>query len=185
MPNQERRDHKKQGFFPEWFSLRQKDLSKHDDKMHVIGEVLLFKDLRRRDRREVVNLFHVRNFARGEIIFETGTPGMGMYIIVEGSVRIEGSEESNNIVLAELDEADFFGEMSLIDETPRSATATAIVPTQAIVIFRTNLRDLMNRKPKLGLILLRRLASIIAYRLREANRQLSESRLKEKKNGKN
>ena len=182
MPNQERRDIKKPGVFPEWFSLRQKILDVHEDKMQVIGEIPLFKDLRRRDRREIVNLFHVRNFAKNEVIFQADTPGMGMYIIVEGSVEIVSPNENRKFVLAELNEGDFFGEMSLIDETPRSATATASVPTQAIVIFRTNLKDLMNRKPKLGLILLRRLASIIAFRLREANPLLSENRIMEENN---
>ncbi len=184
MSTQERRELKKPGIFPEWFSLRQKNLDVHEDKMQVIGEIPLCQDLRRRDRREIVNLFHVRNFSKNEIIFETDTPGMGMYIIVDGSVKIESPQENKNIVLAELNEGDFFGEMSLIDETPRSATATAQVATQAIVIFRTNLKDLMHRKPKLGLILLRRLASIIALRLRESNRLLTESRLREGKSGK-
>jgi len=177
MSKPERRDHKKAGIFPEWFSIRQTNLNDYDDTMQVIGQIPLFQDLRRRDRREIISLFHVRNYAKNEIIFEAGTPGMGMYIIVEGKVKIEGPEGESKILLAELHQSDFFGEMSLIDETTRSATATALEPTQAIVIFRTNLKDLMNRKPKLGLILLRRLASIIGLRLREANRLLAESRI--------
>jgi CRP-like cAMP-binding protein len=147
------------------------------DIKEILTSLSLFSNLSQRDWRELSDLFHQRTYSDGEIIFEHDTPGLGMYIIIEGSARVLNIEQSGKETeVAILGKGDFFGEMSLVEEVYRSATVNAIGKTQLVGIFRPQLKDLMHRRPKLGLRLMERLAIIIVARLREANRRLAECR---------
>ena len=97
-----------------------------------------------------------------------------MYIIVSGAVKVVMDRGSETLELARLQSGDFFGEMSLIDDYDRSATVVAVGETRLIGIFRPQLQELIVQRPKLGVVLLNRLAIIIVHRLREANRMLVE-----------
>jgi len=99
---------------------------------------------------------HVRRFLAGEIIFRAGDPGDGFYIIETGRVQISavvGQGESR--VLAGIGSGDFFGEMAVLDEAPRSATATAEVDTEAFYLGRQEFRGLLERRPQFALNLIR------------------------------
>ncbi|MCF7811165.1 cyclic nucleotide-binding domain-containing protein [bacterium] len=147
------------------------------DIKEILTSLSLFSKLSQRDWRELSDLFHQRIYSDGEIIFEYDTPGLGMYIIIEGSARVLNIDLGGvKTEVAILNKGDFFGEMSLVEEVYRSATVNAIGKTQLVGIFRPQLKDLMHRRPKLGLLLMERLAIIIINRLREANRRLAESR---------
>lgn len=73
----------------------------------------------------------------GDIIFREGDSGCTAYIIERGRVEVSISRKGEKLVLAEYDTGDLFGEMALIDDTPRSATVTALEPTEVIVIDRS------------------------------------------------
>ena len=105
-----------------------------------------------------------------------GDPGLGMYIIVEGSVEIaEENEDGEKKSLAVLPDGAFFGDLALLDEAPRSASAIAVVDCDIIGFFRPDLLDLLYRKPSLGIKILWGLARIIGERLRRTNELLSKS----------
>jgi len=162
----------------EWTSF---DLghSKSDELIRTtLDSIPLFENLSVRDWRHLAGLFHQRRFDDGEIVFEAGMPGLGMYIIVAGTVRVLEKRGGEDIELTRLGSGDFFGEMSLIDEVPRSATVISVGDTHLIGIFRPHLQELMHRRPRLGVLLLERLASILVKRLREANRLLAEPQVK-------
>lgn len=85
-----------------------------------------------------------RKFKRGEVIFHLGDPGDGLFFIVSGAVRIVLPGESGDAaILATLEPGQVFGELALLDGAPRSATATAIEPTEAIVLSRERFRELL------------------------------------------
>lgn len=153
----------------EWARLKEGRTEREKDIRRIVSAIPLFRDLSRNDWRELSNLFHLREFTDGEIIFEISTPGLGMYIIIEGQVRIVGEQNGEEIEFAQLGPGDFFGEMSLIDDAPRSASAISVGETRLIGIFRPQLKQLMYRRPKLGVALMERLAGIVAARLRAAN----------------
>lgn len=160
----------------EWKQLTFTRDKRDADMRRVLDSIPLFDNLNIRDWRELTELFHRREFTDQEIVFEIGTPGLGMYIIIEGQVTILGSNGSNQVEIARLGQGDFFGEMSLVDEINRSATAMTVGPTRLIGIFRPQLRNLMQQHPRLGLKLMEKLSQVIAKRLREADRKLSECR---------
>ena len=85
-----------------------------------------------------------RRFRRGEVIFHIGDPGDALFVIVSGEVKISlPSETGDEAILATLRDGDVFGELALLDGAPRSASATAISPTEAVVLPRERFRELI------------------------------------------
>ena len=115
------------------------------------------------------------------MIFWEGEPGVGMYVVQEGEVGIyrdfakRGQKE-----LARMRAGDFFGEMALLEDDCRSATAVALGETRLLSLIHADLFDLIGRKPQLGIKLLSTLANMLARRLRLTNldlQQLSQAAL--------
>jgi CRP-like cAMP-binding protein len=101
----------------------------------------------------------MRRFRRGEIIFHVGDPGDALFIIVSGEVKIAlPSEEGDEAILATLRPGDVFGELALLDGAPRSATASALVATEVVLLPRDRFRELIATEPAVRDILLASLA---------------------------
>ena len=91
-----------------------------------------------------------RRFRRNEVIFHQGDPGDSLHIVAAGAVKIVlPSAEGEEAIIATLREGDFFGELSLLDGAPRSATATALEPSETLVLPRPIFRQLMQDDPGL------------------------------------
>lgn len=85
-----------------------------------------------------------RRFRRGEVIFHLGDPGDALFVIVTGDVKISlPSETGEEAILATLSPGDVFGELALLDGAPRSASATALGPTETVVLPRDRFRELI------------------------------------------
>lgn len=141
----------------------------------VLSGVPAFADLSARELRGVAAIVHKREYKAGEPVFYEGDPGLGMYIIREGEVSIRIAEnEGQDKELAVLSDGDFFGELALLDEAPRSATAICRTDCSLIGFFRTDLFELIEQKSDLGIKIVLRLAEILAVRLRKADRELSK-----------
>ena len=80
----------------------------------------------------------------------------------------------NGIIFATLQSGDFFGEMALLDNEPRSATAIAIEPSKLVGFFKTDLLTLMNRDPKSGNKIMLDLSRVLGERLRQTNAELAK-----------
>jgi len=156
----------------EWAPFHRGKLAEDVLVKRALRQTPLFENLRSRDWKLMSDLFHVRDYTAGEIIFEEGTPGLGMYVIVEGKVKIITHEKDEEVILATLATGDFFGEMSLIDEIERSASAMAETPTRLVGLFRPQLQQLMTHRPRLGITIFERLARIVVQRLRYSNQIL-------------
>ena len=103
-------------------------------------------------------------FDADQPIVKQGQVGNGLHVIVSGGARIvAGTDE-----LARFGPGDFFGELSVIDQRPRTATAYAIGPTVCLALASWDLMTVLEREPQLALNLLKELAS----RLRSADEQL-------------
>ncbi len=142
----------------------------------TLKQVPIFQDFSNREFREVENLIHQRTYKPEEYIFKRKAPGEGMYIILTGTVEIfaEDAQGERN-VFAMLGEGDFFGELSLLDEEPRSASAIAIDHTELLGFFRPDLFSLLDRNPDLGNKILLNLSRVIGERLRHTNNLLTEA----------
>ena len=90
----------------------------------------------------------LRRFRRGEVIFHVGDPGDALFLISSGSVKITlPSETGEEAILATLLPGEVFGELSLLDGAPRSATAVALEPTETMVLLRDRFRQLLATEP--------------------------------------
>lgn len=143
----------------------------------VLSKVPAFADLSARELRGVAAIVHKREYKAGEPVFYQGDPGLGMYIIQEGEVSIRIAEhEGEDKELAVLTEGDFFGELALLDEAPRSASAVCHTDCLLIGFFRTDLFELIERQTDLGIKIVLKLAEILALRLRKTDKELSKVR---------
>ncbi|MBM4146149.1 MAG: cyclic nucleotide-binding domain-containing protein [Nitrospira sp.] len=151
------------------FKTRQK---KKDDINDILIKIPVFNDLNSRALTKIKRILHQREYKANEVIFNQGDVGLGMYIIESGSVEIVCNPERH--ILAQLHEGDFFGELALLDESPRSASAIAKTPCRMLCFFKPELLDLLDRDPKLGSKILFKLAWTIGERLKTTNQQVKE-----------
>lgn len=139
----------------------------------ALAKVPIFSKLTWQEIRTIEQNIHIRNYGPNESVFKQGDPGSGMYIIVHGTVGIYleiPNQESQK--LAELAEGDFFGEIALLDESPRSAAAVAIENSMIIGFYRPDLMNLLKIKPSLGGKILLALSGVLATRLRATDEEL-------------
>lgn len=100
-----------------------------------------------------------RRFRRNEVIFHQGDVGDSLHIVAEGGVKIVlPSHEGEEAIIAGLKPGDFFGELALLDGSPRSTTATAIEPTDTLALPREQFQRLLAEDSRLVDALLRALA---------------------------
>ena len=138
--------------------------SSEDD---LIGRIPLFEDLTGRELDAVRRLLHRRDYVAGESIFVQGEPGLGMYIIVRGAVSIQSEPTGRELV--ELAHGDFFGEIALLNEVIRTATARAKTDCTLLSLFQPDLLSLLDRNPRLGVKVLLALARLVGLRLVEVS----------------
>ena len=102
-------------------------------------------------------------FDGGEAIFLDGDPAHWAYIIQEGEVEISVEREGRSIVIDSLETGEIFGEMALFDDSSRSATATAKVPTTCLLISKDVLEDQLEKAS----LLMRAMSGLLVKRLRK------------------
>jgi CRP/FNR family transcriptional regulator, cyclic AMP receptor protein len=108
-----------------------------------------------------------RSYKKGQLLVYEGDPGDSVFVVVEGLVKVMvTSEEGEEMVLVTLRPADTFGELSLVDGGPRSASAEAVEPTKVLIVTRPILLELLEAHPSLTDALLRSLGAL-ARRLTE------------------
>lgn len=115
----------------------------------VLGDVPIFAALPLADRGELASRMRVRQFARDEVVFHRDDPAGHFFIIVAGTVKLAGADESGReVVIAILRGGDVFGELELFDDQPRSVTVTAITETQALALGREDFFEVLERNPR-------------------------------------
>ena len=159
-----------------WSNIFRKETTVENNIYKVLSGIPIFQDLSRRELRLIERILHKRTYKQNEVLFHEGDPGVGMYIIEHGRVNITlGKDEK---LLAVLADTEFFGEIALLSEIPRTATATSVTESSILGFFQPDLIDLMETNPKMGNKVVLRLAQMMADRLRFSN--LENQHLKSK-----
>ncbi len=142
-----------------------------DQPENVLKNVPFFRRLSKNEATSLAGRLIVRKFGSGQIVFHLGDPAGLLYIITSGKVKIShASSEGQEAVLAILGEGDFFGELALLDDSPRSATAEAIEPTETLTLHRDDFLDFLDNNP----VFARHVLHILAVRIRHLNSQISD-----------
>jgi len=140
------------------------------ENLEILKGIPLFTELNEADRTLLADRFSPRVFREGEKVFAEDTPGHSMMIIVSGEVRISSDDSGQGEeTFTILKRGDFFGEMALLDELPRSATAIAHSDLILLEIERSSFIRFINDHPAAGVFILWTMARNLSARLRETN----------------
>lgn len=132
----------------------------------LIARVPLFDGLSSADRQALARAATTRQYRRGDRIVEQGEKGEAFFIVVRGRVQVSVlTPDAREIVLTDLSEGEHFGEMALLDDSPRSASVTAAERSELAVLTREAFFDLLRG----NFVLTRTLLASFSRRLRHAN----------------
>ncbi len=145
-----------------------------EDLIKMMQKLPIFDGLTNSQLQALHAKLHIRTFTFNEPVFQEKQPGSGMYIIQKGSVDIvllEGFKEPK--ILTTYHEGDFFGELALLDESPRSAAAISKENNVILLgFFRPDLIEMLASEPTIAASIIFNLAKILGARLRESNQML-------------
>src|ERR1043166_2211565 len=135
----------------------------------LLANVPLFESLTDDDVDALAARLETVDYDLGQVIFNQGDEGSSLFIIEDGAVEIAYGEGKAKVVLATLFNGQYFGELSLFDGSPRSATATALKHSELIRLDRADLVDFVNKNPAAAL----RIITEMGERLRQTNELMS------------
>ncbi|HRY30008.1 MAG TPA: cyclic nucleotide-binding domain-containing protein [Elusimicrobiota bacterium] len=141
------------------------------DQMRFFRKVILFRGLSDRLLSRLVHTIMEKTYAEKDLIFQEGDVGRAMFIVAEGRVRLfqNGKKNGPPETIAEIGPGEFFGEMVLLDELPRSASAEALESTRLYILYKSNFDGLLTDAPDVASKVLHTLARLLSARLRREN----------------
>jgi CRP-like cAMP-binding protein len=135
----------------------------------VLRRVPLFNDLQDGDLQRFAEVAREREYPKNSVILFEDDPGDALYIVSSGQVKVVLiGEDGREVILSVLGDGDFFGEMALIDDEPRSAHVIAMKDSQLLVLRRDDFQAQLEAHPKIALKLLR----VLVQRLRRADEKI-------------
>jgi CRP/FNR family cyclic AMP-dependent transcriptional regulator len=142
------------------------------EEVNLLAKVPVFTSLKPVYLTELATKLTTRHYRRGETIFHKDDPGSTLYIIKSGQVKIATTSlEGEEIILAILADSDFFGELSLLDGRPRSATTIAMEDTKVLTLHRDDFLDVIGKHAGLAADML----AALSVRLRHTNVLLEDA----------
>ena len=125
----------------------------------LLADIPLFEGLSDSDLAIIAQRVRQPRYKEGHTIFHRDEPGVALYIIVSGKVKIHNeTPDGADCIIAILSDGDFFGDQAVIDGEARSADATTLEPTELLMLTRDDLHDILERYPRISLHLLVTLA---------------------------
>lgn len=139
-------------------------------RMERLRNLSLFVNLTPAELQIVDGLLHEREYLAGEVIFDEGEEGQAIYIVAAGDVLIcrpgQGAADPAGHI-AQLGPGTFFGELALLDDSPRSAQARAETACRLIVFFRDDFVGLLDTHARISSKISRELARHLGARMRD------------------
>lgn len=129
-----------------------------------LARVPVFANCTPQEVEAIASVAQESGFQTGQIIVTQGTPGQAFYLVLTGRVEIIRDGQS----LGAFGPGDFFGEMSLLDHAPRSATIKALEPTNCLMLSSWDFKALLEKHPSIAVKLL----EVLSRRLRVADERI-------------
>ncbi len=140
------------------------------EAVESLRTIPLFSKVSSADLEALASRLIERRYPKHATIVEEGLPGDYMYVIREGRVKVtKASEDGREKIMDFLEAGNFFGEMSLLDMAPRSASCETLEPARLLALSRNDFLDLLRRSPDLALAVIQ----VLTLRLRETDEQAS------------
>ena len=140
-------------------------------RLKLLGTVPLFAGLTRRQLGKLLVKFFEKEYLPGETIFMEGEPGKALFIILVGTVSICRAFNKGEEVLATLNPGAYFGELALIDDQPRFASARAAEASRLLILYRSDFEDLMEGQRTLAIQVMSNLLKTLAGYVRRSQSQ--------------
>ncbi len=137
------------------------NLDQTQDLENFLLKIPLFSSIPISHIHEIADKFQYTSYKKGDVICYEGEPGDAMYIIRSGVITIHATVDNREIYLAELRRGDFFGEMALLSDSPRNATARVLIDAMIYYICREDFEYLLMQNKSIGLYLSRYYARLI------------------------
>ncbi len=144
----------------------------------LLAQIPLFEGLSDEDREALAQRLAEKSFKTDEMVFGKGDQGSSMYIVLQGAVQIflpPPDKDTPPVILKDVRTGEYFGELSLFDDKPRSASVKATVDTILLELTREELGEHLHKSKSAALAIL----SEMANRLRETNAMLSQRAAKD------
>jgi len=136
----------------------------------LIRKLDFFEGLNPKTLQRIAQLCIVREFVADDAIVRQGESGLGLYFITAGRAKVEIEREGMKVVVAELKEGDFLGELSIIDDKARSANVICLEETRCLLLTRDSFSKLLKKHPEIALQMLKSLVS----RIRSTNERITQ-----------
>ena len=136
------------------------------DRLLFVRGVPIFKELRDDFLVRLASIMDELSFGAKHTIFREGQEGRALYIVVSGRVRVHLADDQE---LAQLEKGACFGEMSLFDSEPRSASVTTLDPCDCLVLTQQQLYDAIDETPGIAVNIIR----LLSRRIRELNQKIT------------
>lgn len=140
-----------------------------------LREVRILKGVQADELGELALRLREKKLRKGQVLFHEGDAGEEMFIVRRGTILVSKAVTGRvEQVLARIGEGDFFGEMSLMDRSPRSATIQADSDAVLLVLDRANLQALIDQSPRAAVAFFQALAAVFIERLRASGDLIAE-----------
>ncbi len=147
-------------------------------RSELLAQIPLFDTLAAEDLEALAGRMTERQYKAGEVVFSKGDKGSSMYVVLSGGVQIflpSGGPDEPRVVLKDARTGEYFGELSLFDDKPRSASVEATVETTLLELTRDEFGDHLSKSRNAAMAILAEMAE----RLRETNAMLSQRAAKD------
>lgn len=137
-------------------------------KLSFLKGIKLFEGIKKRQLIHVLESLQERTYLKGETLFAQGDIGRALFIVFSGKIdlsRLDPATQKSEVI-ASVHPGEFFGEMALLEEMPRTATASATEDTKVFMLFKIKLESLLFSRPNIGVVIASQLAKILSARLR-------------------
>ncbi|MBK8767035.1 MAG: Crp/Fnr family transcriptional regulator [Burkholderiaceae bacterium] len=141
----------------------------HEENKAFLRRVPLFSGLTEPQLENLAGGSARRSYPKGRTIVAEGEPSQSMYILLAGRAKVQRSDsEGKEVILAVLSSGEFFGEMSLIDDAPRSASVITLEPCEFMAVSKEAFKAMLVQSPEVTMAVMRGLVR----RLREADKKI-------------
>jgi CRP/FNR family transcriptional regulator len=133
-------------------------MSSRQEIVDFLARVPMFRDLTAGQLRRLAGRFVRRTYAAGTDIVTQGKGGVGLFVIVSGSAEvIRVRTDGTKVVLNTFGSTDFFGELALLDEAPRTASVVCTEDTECLVLSQWEFLSELREDAEMGIVILREL----------------------------
>jgi HD-GYP domain-containing protein (c-di-GMP phosphodiesterase class II) len=155
------------------------------EKIRKLKEISFFFDVSEPDLQEIAAITTIRHYGIGEVIIEENSQAETFFIIYQGKIEIlKKFEDGEEFVLGVYSDGEFFGEMAILDEGPRSATARAVEPTTVLLVSYRDFERILAAAPQIAYSIMKELSArlrqtgaLLVWQLERKNRELTEASL--------